>query len=139
MKNLYNVIKECWTVSTLNTKTTLVIIMFLWNYKMASILSRNDQKKWRVIFVHLSDIVINSQKGLSEAEKRYTIQLSSDLLENLSNGLIQETLSKKKKKTWPYFLAHPTGKGPLLFFKKWGKHLCPYYQRRGMYTLSEAY
>ena len=71
---------------------------------MASILSRNDQTNWRVISVHLSDIV-NSQKGLSEAEKRYTItnyhhgkgysaiQLSSDLLERLSDGLIQETLS----------------------------------------------
>ena len=116
MKNLYNVIKECWTVSTLNTKTTLVIIMFLWNYKMASILSRNDQKKWRVIFVHLSDIVINSQKGLSEAEKRYTIQLSSDLLENLSNGLIQETLSKKKKKNMTLFSRASNRKGPTFVF-----------------------
>jgi hypothetical protein len=70
---------------------------------MARILSRNDQKNWRVISVHLSDIV-NSHKGLTAAEKRNiitdyhekgysAIQLSSDLLERLSDGLIEETLS----------------------------------------------
>ena len=77
---------------------------------MASILSRNDQKKRRVIFVHLSDIV-NSQKGLSEAEKRYTIQLSSDLLENLSDGLIQETLSNMT-----LFSRASNRKGPTFVF-----------------------
>jgi hypothetical protein len=70
---------------------------------MARILSRNDQKEWPVMPVNLSDIV-NFQKGYSSAEKRGSItnyhnkgysaiQLSSDLFDRLSDGLIQETLS----------------------------------------------
>ena len=93
---------------------------------MASILSRNDQKNWRVISVHLSDIV-NSQKGLSAVEKRCSItnyrekgysaiQLSSDLLERLSDGLIQETLSNMT-----LFSRASNRKGSTFVFQEVGK------------------
>ena len=90
---------------------------------MASILSRNDQKNWRVISVHLS----NSQKGLSAVEKRCSItnyhgkgysaiQLSSDLLERLSDGLIQETLSNMT-----LFSRASNRKGSTFVFQEVGK------------------
>ena len=82
---------------------------------MASILSRNDQKNWRVISKHLSDIV-NSQKGLSAVQKRCSIQLSSDLLERLSDGLIQETLSNMT-----LFSRASNRKGSTFVFQEVGK------------------
>ena len=103
---------------------------------MASILSRNDQKNWRVISVHLSDIV-NSQKGLSEAEICYTIQLSSYLLERLSDGLIQETLSNMT-----LFSRASNRKGSTFVFQEVGKtSSAPILSetRYVLYTLSEAY
>jgi hypothetical protein len=125
---------------------------------MASILSRNDQKNWRVISVHLSDIV-NSQKGLSAVEKRCSItnyrekgysaiQLSSDLLDRLSDGLIQETLSNmtlfsrasnQKGSTFVFQEVGKTSSAPILSETRYVYTLRSYYIVVKVFVISNIY
>jgi len=93
---------------------------------MASILSRNEQKLWTVVPRNLSDIV-NFDRGCSSSKKRCSItnykergysaiQLSRDLLDRLSDGLIQETLSNMT-----LFSRASNQKGSTFVFQEAGK------------------
>ena len=116
------------------------------------------KKNWRVISVPLSDIV-NSQKGLSAVEKRCSItnyrekgysaiQLSSDLLDRLSDGLIQETLSNmtlfsrasnQKGSTFVFQEVGKTSSAPILSETRYVYTLRSYYIVVKVFVISNIY